>query len=58
MARDTDIITIEQFCNNQYIVRQTYNKTSRYMSNDEYKMTVKYWIIHGPNWVFQLIIFG
>lgn len=33
MAHDTDNITIQHFCDNQYIPRQSYNYTSRYLSN-------------------------
>ena len=61
MALGTNNIKIQQFCNNQYLVWQSYKDTSRYMSNDEYKMTekVKRWIlIHAPNWVFLLLFFG
>ncbi len=36
-----DIITIQQFCHNRYIARQSYNDTSRYLSNYENKMPVK-----------------
>ncbi len=36
-----DIITIQRFCDNRYIARQSYNDTSRYLSNYENKMPVK-----------------
>ena len=32
---------IQRFSNNQDIVRRSYDDASRYMSNDEYKMTLK-----------------
>ncbi len=36
-----DIITIQRFCDNLYIARQSYNDTSQYLSNYENKMPVK-----------------
>ena len=35
VARDDDNITTQRFCDNQYIVRQSCNDTSRYMPDDE-----------------------
>ncbi len=35
------MITIQRFCDNRYIARQSYNDTSRYLSNYENKMPVK-----------------
>ena len=37
MARHTHNITIQQFFNNLYIIRQSYNATSRYMIYCMYK---------------------
>ncbi len=36
-----DIITIQRFCDNLYIARQSYNDTARYLSNYANKMPVK-----------------
>jgi len=41
MAHDTSNIMIQQFCDNQYIDRQSYNDTSRYLSNYENKMPME-----------------
>jgi len=42
MAHDTNNITIQQFCDNQYIARQSYNdRHHKYLSNYENKLPMK-----------------
>ena len=57
MAHGTDNIAIQRFCDDQCIVRKSYNDASRYTSDGEYKITVKRYsavFIHGPNMSFTV----